>query len=515
VRLRRLRIEEFKNLRDFTIAWPDQFTTVLVGPNGTGKSNLLEALIIIFRDLDLGTSPALTYSLEYECRGALVTVEANATRGRGTISATVDAKPVTARQLSRRGGGEYLPSFVFGYYSGPSNRMEDHFRTHQRNFADDLLKGADQPLRPLLYARLVHSQFVLLSFFQSDLQDRSILQDYLRITDLESVLFALKRPYWYNVQRRSSAGDADPRFWGARGVVQDFLQRLHELALAPLRSRVTDRFYLYLPSKQQLLRLAEGYGSQQEFFKALESLYISDLIHDVRTSVQISNVGSALTFRELSEGEQQLLMVLGMLRFVETKEGLILLDEPDTHLNPAWSQQYIRLLRNQVVNVATTQVIMATHDPLVVANLTAEEVILMQRSAGGEISAAHPDVDPKGMGIAGLLTSEVYGLRSPLDLDTLDELDQKRRLSIKDDLTTHERQELALLNEKLGPLDLTRSVRDPLYRAFVDAMTRAERRYGLQGAVLTRDQQARREEIARAVTEEFARRLAGGDEDGE
>jgi recombinational DNA repair ATPase RecF len=58
VRLRSLRIERFKNLRAFEIVFTDAFTNVLVGPNGTGKSNVLEALIVIFRDLDLGAPPA-------------------------------------------------------------------------------------------------------------------------------------------------------------------------------------------------------------------------------------------------------------------------------------------------------------------------------------------------------------------------------------------------------------------------------------------------------------------------
>ena len=54
--------------------------TVLVGRNGTGKSNLLEALTIIFRDLDLGVRPAFSYELHYLCRGRTITVDANPER---------------------------------------------------------------------------------------------------------------------------------------------------------------------------------------------------------------------------------------------------------------------------------------------------------------------------------------------------------------------------------------------------------------------------------------------------
>jgi len=51
MKLLKLEISTFKNLRDFSIDFSQTLTTVLLGQNGTGKSNLLEALIVIFRDL--------------------------------------------------------------------------------------------------------------------------------------------------------------------------------------------------------------------------------------------------------------------------------------------------------------------------------------------------------------------------------------------------------------------------------------------------------------------------------
>ena len=497
MRLCHLRIEEFKNLKSFELDFDNTFTSVLVGPNGTGKSNVLEALIIIFRDLDLGAPPAFAYRIEYRCRGALVVVNADPARKKSPVQITVDGEAVTQKRFSRRGGGDHLPGFVFGYYSGPSNRMESHFTPHQRAFANDLLAGVDRPLRPLLYARLVHSQFVLLSFFQREEENRDILNRFLRVRDLDSVLFVLKKPHWAKTKNKNVAGD--PRFWGARGVVSDLLARLYDLSLAPLRSKNGDRLYLYLKSRNDLMELASHYSGQQEFFKALESLYISDLIEDVRTAVKIKDADNSLTYRELSEGEQQLLMVLGMLRFMEEKEGLILLDEPDTHLNPSWSIEYTKLLRDHVVDQETTQIVMTSHDPLVLAGLLARDVHVMRRDDGGRVSAAHPDEDPKGMGVAALLTSELYGLRSSLDPDTLLDLDKKRDLATKEELTDAERQELGDLNKRLGRIDFTSTVRDPLYKPFVMAMSRLELELGLRAAVLTPNQVERRERLADEV----------------
>ncbi|TOM44863.1 hypothetical protein CGH75_27395, partial [Vibrio parahaemolyticus] len=69
-----------------------------------------------------------------------------------------------------------------------------------------------------------------------------------------------------------------------------------------------------------------------EFFQDLESTYVSELISEVRIRVKLKKNDGSVTFRELSEGEQQLLTVLGLLRFTAEDESLFLLDEPDTHL---------------------------------------------------------------------------------------------------------------------------------------------------------------------------------------
>jgi ABC-type proline/glycine betaine transport system ATPase subunit len=423
----------------------------------------------------------------------------------GHTKTTVDGKTVSHRQLAQVEGQRCLPNYVFGYYSGPSNRMEEHFEKHQERFYRDLLDGKDQPLRPLFYGRPIHSQFVLLAFFlKQEGETKQFLREHLWVEGLDSVLFVMNEPPW-------KSREGDERFWKARGTVSQFLDRLYELALAPLRleRRVSAGFrktisrehlYLYLKDVAALGGLAQHYGTQQELFKALESTYISQLISEVRIRVKARNVDGSLTFRELSEGEQQLLMVLGLLRFTKEDESLFLLDEPDTHLNPAWGLRYLEFLQQIAGTQENSHIIMATHDPLVIAGLTRSQVQIMQRDEQtGRITAQCPTDDPKGMGVAGLLTSEVYGLRSELDLETLGLLDEKRALAAKATLTDDERARLRELDERLGGLDFTITVRDPMYKRFVEALAERERTEGLQVPVLTMEQQERQKELAREV----------------
>lgn len=69
MQLLRIRIPAFRNLRDLDISFESHLppavgasadaqpkpirSHALIGQNGTGKSNLIEALITIFRDVDL------------------------------------------------------------------------------------------------------------------------------------------------------------------------------------------------------------------------------------------------------------------------------------------------------------------------------------------------------------------------------------------------------------------------------------------------------------------------------
>ncbi len=58
---------QFKNLKNVTIDFDqDHWVTVVIGWNGTGKSNVLEALAIIFRDLIAKKrTPAFAFQLDY------------------------------------------------------------------------------------------------------------------------------------------------------------------------------------------------------------------------------------------------------------------------------------------------------------------------------------------------------------------------------------------------------------------------------------------------------------------
>jgi predicted ATPase len=498
--LQRLKIREFRNLRDFEISFTastkdadgvdcDFKSHAVIGQNGSGKSNMIEAIVTIFRDLDLNQKTDFEYELEYTCRGHNVRVDG--THGRVHITGPEESDP-KERAISylSNNANRYLPNHVFAYYSGKSERIEAIFQQHQQRFYKALLDGSDELLRRLFYCRNVHSQFVLLAYLlKEDTECRRILTD-LGIEELESVLFVLKQPYWYKTDLAEEIlRDGDNRFWYARGIVQSFLDQLWKESIAPIdhsenrvldfrgRKETQDLLYLFIPDKGALGRVAEQIGEPARFFKYLESTYISDLIDEVRINVKHRDINGNLNFTQLSEGEQQLLTVLGLMRFTHEDESLFLLDEPDTHLNPIWKLRYFdeidKVVKLQSGSIAgDSQLIITTHDPLMIGSLRKEQVRIL-RCQGGRTTVDTPDEHPQGMGVAGLLKSELFGLPSTLDSHTLKQLQRRNELlalKAKKQLTTKQDEDLKKLRDQLDDLGFSREYRDPLYQQFIEQM---------------------------------------------
>lgn len=517
MRLRSLFLPQYKNLSGFRLPYtedePARNSTLrrdvpvlmILGRNGSGKSNLLEALLIIFRDLDLGRRSGFPYRLEYECGEHHVTVDC--LDGRDSIVATPRSPDVgssttfTRRQFATDEIARSLrPSHVFGYYSGQSERFAELFATHHDRFYRALLDSEDPPLRPMFLARPSHSLFVLIAFFSDPAAGQAaqrfkFLREELGIEGLDSILFVLHNPPWEKKREAMQPAEAalrDWRFWGARGTVKGFLGALFESSTAPMTLPAPRGFgkrelkFLYLRGEHDLheLRKRSGARSAAEFFAMLESTDISDVLHDVRIRVRVRGVDGSLTFRELSEGEQQLLTVLGLIEFTREGESLFLLDEPDTHLNPAWGMRYTELLRAQLGDDAErSQVLVATHDPLAIADLGREAVVVldsepddhMQHAHGADarrIVARHPDVDPQGLGVAGILTSDMFGLKTTIDPTTMSKIDRRLELWGMTDRSQVEQAELARLTAELGALGFNYEHSDPYQAAFGRALSR-------------------------------------------
>jgi len=197
-------------------------------------------------------------------------------------------------------------------------------------------------------------------------------------------------------------------------------------------------------------------------------------------------------------------MVLGLIRVSCGKRALFLLDEPDTHLNPAWQLNYLHLIREWTgvaADAETCQIILTSHNPLTIAALSRDEVRVMTSDDDKTVTVQPPFIDPKGLGFSGVLT-DIFGMASTLDRPTQELVDERNGLARRKDLSTDQLLRLQALNIELRSLGFLYEERDKLYSLFLRNMDSVE----LADVVsLTPDEMKRRDETTNEIAEELLR----------
>lgn len=512
MKLKELTIPNYKGFVNFTITFGQESpVTTVIGQNGVGKSNLIEIIVLIFRSIDLGEKTEFSYTLIYECRGHDIQVRFDIDDTKKNLI-NINGVKKSAAYL-KNNSKEYLPMNVFTYYSGTNWRVEQLFLKHQTQFYKRLTEGEEGLLRRFFYCRNEHSFFVLLAFLVDDDSACKGILNALKIKSLESVLFCLKKPYWYkNKPSEIMLKEGDSRFWYSRGVVRKFLDNLWDQSIAPIdnkeskiidfrgRTENQERLYMYLPDRSSLVNLKENYANTADLFKNIESTYIADILESVEVTVTLES-GESLTFDQLSEGERQLLTVLGLMKFTRDDESLFLLDEPDTHLNPRWKLDYFeqveKILDHKIDGSDKTawdssQIILTTHDPIMLTSLYADQIRVLAETNGVKYSRI-PDEDPINMGVEAIIQSDLYGLKTSLDKTVQTKIDQRNLLLSKLSVTSFDeegelvkserltaeeenvlRKELNELNQELNKIGFTGAHPNPYYSSFAKALSRNE-----------------------------------------
>jgi ABC-type multidrug transport system ATPase subunit len=172
------------------------------------------------------------------------------------------------------------------------------------------------------------------------------------------------------------------------------------------------------------------------------------------------------------------------MRFTRKAESLYFLDEPDTHLNPAWGVDYLEHLRNVGEIDKNSHTILATHDPLLVSGLCKNEIRILHRNDKGQIIAKEPEESPRGRGVAGVLTSPLFGLESQLDPYSLRVLKRIYEISSKEKYPKQQRHldRLRKLVPGLTPDEISpdpyRNIAQMAYETVVDKIVSSDKNPG-------------------------------------
>lgn len=526
MQIQSLYIDHKKCLTDFKIEFhtrPHSSTTILIGDNGTGKSTMMEAILEILMSFD---SPAIEKKIDYSY----------------ILSYTYAQKYIMLRKMEKEYEilvdgyffqGSYVqaqtflkehrlfPKRIISFYSGANNKLEPLIRNMNAKYKEayrKVLRGylhitehigyydppaipvrkynyCDEHMVPIYLCSILAGQH---SYEKRYLQKECGFGEVIRI-DMSIDLSKVAKLFSGGKNREN---DLHQMMISAEYIDQNLCGLLHR----GYRFSTSTKAYFEL---EGLMEYESDSVAILEFFEILHDLF------GAQYEVYATIGGHAVNTKDLSEGQRQLIKVLGMLGICKNEDCLILMDEPDAHMNPKWKYGLKKMMAGCLSAAQNTQAIIATHDPLVINGVDKEFIrIFAYDNALAEYNGVRhtkvivPTVDTKGMGIDGLLQSQYYGLSTTLDEDTQSLMEEKRNLMVKrrhGDFTTLDRRRLHQITDQLEQLTFTRNIPvDNYYDEFVVAMHSI---YGEQPKpVLTAEEIDERNKKARQIMEKLLKR---------
>jgi energy-coupling factor transporter ATP-binding protein EcfA2 len=483
VRLERLWVKDYKNLRNCEIEFREpRLLNALIGDNGSGKSNLIEAILQILIGVYFKSAPPFDFVLSFEAQGRLVRLNGEARK----LSVYVDGEPKPldffAEQLRQGDAQVYYPELTLVYYSGDCRRVNKLMSRYRRHFERLTREPESDRLRPLFVQPTnQQAKLILLALYA---HRRLGLLDRLGIRMAIDTTLVLQSPPSFDPAVH------EPKLWDTVGAVRRVVAAIDETASWQESRRkargpaatpedgglyTERRTYRFNDEglRQLADRLEQGYDN---LYLALEHLRARRLFVSASYQLVGRTQDEPFDFDQLSEGEKQLLAVLGAIELTNRPDNLVLLDEPDTHLNPKWTWDYPSMLTEafDAEQQRRSMVLVATHTPIMISGMTSDQVLLAQPPSGGATEFKRPRRDPRGQGIANLLcSSEYFDLPSSLDKETQKLMDERLAISVKEALTDGDRDRLRTLN---GQLEMSPGIseRDPDFVAFLRQQHPAE-----------------------------------------
>jgi len=343
MRLKSVFVSDYKNLKNFTLGFEGaSFIDVFVGRNGSGKSNLFEALIEIFRHLyeydKEKAAPGFEYTIKYEIEGKSVEIgwRAGQLSINGMERSTVGKTP--------------LPDNVLIYYSGHNDTVAGLVEKYEANFGKRIKKADFDESRRFIGIGPEYKALLLavLLMQKPDNKARLFIQEKLGInTVAPEVRLELRRPVYAADARYNIEDLLADRFWKPEGITKAFLDRLSNCISTvnngPIRSEgyfaTDDRYTLYFDIAKVQQEFADL--SDQEVFRQFDNLKTLGMLADISIPLKLAN-GIDASIANFSDGQFQSVYIYSIVELFKDRHCLTLLDEPDAFLHPEWQFAFLR-----------------------------------------------------------------------------------------------------------------------------------------------------------------------------
>ncbi len=335
MKLLSLHIDKYKNLTgDYDFTTQDGYIA-LIGENGSGKSNLLEAISLTFGKLykisninDIGK-----FRIRYEIDGTEYSY--------GNIDAEHNDVELEANPT--------LPSSIISCYSGEDMRLWNSvFKSYYIDFFNKAIQG-NSYIPKILYINKYCWKIAFISLLYSENQE---VKDFL-INKLGINADNIKIEFKKRNQDVVNPHDAARWYERVRGRFGEEVIKISDLKDIDLdetqdvNATVDQRIFYYLyflsmPEKNPIIGLRAD--------KLIENISIK--------------IDDNIDIDDLSEGEKKLILIECITKVLGEKESLLLLDEPDAHTHIAKKKEIL-----DAIELFEGQTILTTHSPVFVNDI--------------------------------------------------------------------------------------------------------------------------------------------------
>lgn len=392
-----LYINDYKLLKDFTINFSKD-VSILIGINGSGKSSILECVAQIFSDAYLQEKSKFGFKLEYELRieeiieqtsitsefkNEYIKVEIYTEKKDEKLKYKVHTgNDILEKEtdIEKKFGSleKIFPSNIVIYYSGLADIMKKICLPHDEKLSVNFRKGNTNLHRPFFYFEPPLFNLILITLLSYEYGDiPQFLSDKAKIKGVQSIQIKLKKPTW--------GKGKITEWWGAKGEVKTFLNFLDSIG-SPLifeegdtrksngnvviEAWQNEALIITVIGQEKLFEIREHFVEERTLFKILNTLLIDGFQPEVKFSFVQEDSSGQYSFNVLSEGEQQAIIIRGLIELVNNENTLFLFDEPDTYLHPSWQRNFIESINDLSQNTEynNSQFIITTHSPQLLSN---------------------------------------------------------------------------------------------------------------------------------------------------
>ena len=526
----------------------------LVGVNGSGKSNVLEAIAEIFYSLDqfirneenyeiskfsigsfiLEYTIPFTWSLDYLNWDSGLNFDIENIQVR--ISKTENSAPVfewiNGEEIKpiTESKDKALPERIVGYSSGQNELLSIPFYKSRFSFYKSLLKEQKSIYKGSVKSSMLqyidyeeNASILLSNFLMAKDGEVEIIREKLFIDNIADFEIKINR----NQKKRGvlKIGKEIEKLLSflklnasSSTTIANDIEQLSFIVTPQLKKEFQVNFldavglynlfrqisYLNINSVKKT-QIDSLLNSQQDIY---ENYKIEDFTADKKLfkisslNIKKSEIAYSISYKNLSDGEHQFIHIVGTLMMMKEENALFLFDEPETHFNPNWKYEYTETFK-KVTSEQKSQILLTTHDPVLLSGLAKENVIVFNRPQVGFERTYKPDKDLRGMGVDAILTSEIFGLTSTLDTTTLNDIIERRKLLVKKEkqqLSEEDESQLNNLSKKLIDIDFNIPFADPLYKDFILAFENLDI---YKRTDLTKEEVKKREMIANEIMQKL------------